>query len=469
MEHQYMNQMDMYEEEIDLKALIIAVLRKWRVLIATGIIFAILFGGLKGLSGLMKLRDPEYVRTQIETVKEAKKQYETQKTLYETQLKTLENEVENLNAYRDRSLYMNIDPYNEYRETVTYYVNTDYQIMPGMDYQNVNQATSILNAYTRQIQDFSIYGKALNVIGKDFTSSDVRELVQVQQDNTNFMFTVTIVGETDEIPNVLMDVVRETVTESKSEITRTIGEHTIQEVTYTSGYGVDTVLSDTKIKFQDNMTKLHDAIAKKQKAITDLAKPSGEVPSKKSVLKQAIKYALMGGFGGGFLAALWACAIFLMGDRMPDETTLKERYGIRTIGSCRAKGKKQVFSFIDSWIDRFEGIKRSEFDEERAYQFAAANLDSCAKDGAKVLLVGTMPEEQLEKVYSKISEYAEQKNYTFAKGGNLAEDPTTVRRLVKADAVVFVESRNESKQTHFIKAIDIIRAQKKEVYGLFFS
>ena len=46
-----------------------------------------------------------------------------------------------------------------------------------------------------------------------------------------------------------VDVVRETVTESKPEITRTIGEHTIQEVTYTSGYCVDTVLSDTKIKF----------------------------------------------------------------------------------------------------------------------------------------------------------------------------------------------------------------------------
>ena len=47
------------------------------------------------------------------------------------------------------------------------------------------------------------------------------------------------------------------------------------------------------------------------------------------------------------------------------------------------------------------------------------------------------------------------------------EDPTAVRRLAEADAVVFEESRKESKQTQFISAIDIIRAQKQEVYGLF--
>ena len=466
MEQQYMNQMDMYEEEIDLKALVIAVLRKWRVLIATGIVFAILFGGLKGLSGLMKLRDPEYVQTQTETVTEAKEQYETQKTIYETQLKTLEKEVETLNAYRDRSLYMNIDPYNEYRETVTYYVNTDYQIMPGMDYQNVNQATSILNAYTRQIQDFSIYGKALNVIGRDFTSSDVRELVQVQQDNTNFMFTVTIVGETDEIPDILMDVVRETVTESKSEITRTIGEHTIQEVSYTNGYCVDTTLSDTKIRFQDNMTKLHDAIAKKQKAITELSKPSGDVPSQMGVLKQAVKYAVIGGFVGGFLAVMWVCVRYLMGARMPDETTLRERYRIRTVGSWRRKEEKTAFTFVDEWLDKLEGIKKTEYDIEHVCRFAAANLDSNAREGWKVLFAGTLAEERLHEVYERLSKYAEQKNYSFVEGGNLVEDPIVVRKLAEVDAVLFVESREETKLTDFIKELDMVRSQKKELCGV---
>ena len=213
MEQQNVNMINVYEDEdeIDLKALIIAVLRKWRILFVTAILFAVLLGGFKGLTGFLKLQDPEYVQEQTNAVNEEKAQYETQKEMYETQLRNLEAEVRTLNDYREKSLYMNIDPYNEYRETVTYYINTDYQIMPGMDYQNINQATSILNAYVRQVQDFNVFGQAVNLIGKDMNISDIRELVQVQQDNANFMFTVTVVGENEEIPSVLMDVVRDTV------------------------------------------------------------------------------------------------------------------------------------------------------------------------------------------------------------------------------------------------------------------
>ena len=471
MEQQNVNMINMYgdEEEIDLKTLIIAVLRKWRVLIVTAILFAILLGGYKGLTGFLKLQDPEYVQEQTDAVIEAKKQYETQKELYETQLKNLESEVRTLNDYREKSLYMNIDPYNEYRETVTYYVNTDYQIMPGMAYQNINQATSILNAYVRQVQDFHVFGQAVNLIGKDMNISDIRELVQVQQDNANFMFTVTIVGENEEIPSVLMDVVRDTVEKSQTEITNTIGAHTIEEVTFTSGYTVDTALSDTKIRFEDNVTKLHDAMAKKQKALDELKKPSGEAPSKRTVLKEAVKFAVLGGFGGGVLAALWACVLFLLGDKMPDEETLKNRYGVRVIGSYRTQRINKVFSFVDSWIDLLEGIKKEDYNKEMAYQIAAANLYSRVKDNMRVLAVGTVPIEELHEVYDKLVQYVEQKTFTFTEGGNLAEDPTAIRKLADADAVVFIENRENTKGSQFIKTLELVKTQNMNVLGVFLT
>lgn len=466
MEQQYMNQMDMYEEEINLKALIIAVLRKWRGIVVTAVVFALLLGGYKGITGFQNLQDPEYLKEQTETVEEAQEQYETQKAIYENQLHNLEDEVQTLDAYREKSIYMNIDPYNEYRETVTYYVNTNYQIMPGMDYQNINQATSILNAYTRRVQDFDIYGKTMNLINKQVSIADIRELVQVQQDNANYMFTVTIVGSDEEIPSILMETIRNTVAESKKEIEASIGPHTIQEVTFTSGYTVDTVLSDAKIRFQDNITKLHNAIAGKQKAITELKKPSGEVPSKKGALKQIIKFAFIGGFGGGFLAALWTCVVFLMGGRMPDEQALKERYGIRTIGTYWPKEKKGAFSFVDGWIDRLAGIRKNERDEEHVYRLAAANLDACTGEGKHVLLAGTISAENLHHLYEKLCGYAEQKNYIIQEGGDLAEDAEAIRKLASSDAVVFAENQLKSRRGQFDKELELVRAQKKEVLGI---
>lgn len=468
MGQQNVNMINVYEDEdeIDLKDLLIAVLRNWRVLIATAFLFAVLLGGYKGLTGFLKLQDPEYVQEQTDTVNEAKAQYETQKELYETQLKNLESEVRTLNNYREKSLYMNIDPYNEYRETVTYYVNTDYQIMPGMDYQNINQATSILNAYVRQVQDFNVFGQAVNLIGKDMNISDIRELVQVQQDNANFMFTVTVVGENEEIPSVLMDVVRETVEKNKKTITNTIGEHTIEEVTFTSGYTVDTALSDTKIRFQDNVTRLHDAMAKKQKAIDDLKKPSGQAPSHNAILKQVVKYAVLGGFGGGLLAVLWSCMLFMWGDRMPDEKTLKKRYGIRVIGSCRTQRKEKPFSFVDRWIDWLEGVKKSDYNRERACQLAAADLDSRIIDNKKVLVVGTVLGESFHVIYDKLTHFAEQNTYILMEGGNLAEDPAAIRKLADVDSVIFIENRENTKGSQFIKTWELVKRDKKEVLGL---
>lgn len=467
MEQQFTNQMYYEEEEIDLKQLMIAVLRKWRVIILCAFIFAVLGGAYKGITGFMKLKDSEYMEEQRKTVEEKEEQYETQKALYETQLKSLEKEVETRNAYRDRSLYMNIDPYNEYRETVTYFVETDYQIMPGMDYQNVNRATSILNAYVRQVQDFGIFGKALNIIGEEYSSTDLRELVSVSQDNGNFMFTVTIVGPDEEIPSALMEIIRNTVNDSIEEIRRTIGEHKIREVTFTSGYCVDTGLANAKVSFEDNITKLHDAIAKKQKALDDLKKPSGEIPTMKGTVKNAIKFALIGAFGGGFLTALWACAVFLMGDWLPDEKTLKDRYGIRVIGTYRPEREKGAFSFVDALIDRFEGVNKTERDEDRAYRLAAANLDNIVKEGMKVLVISTLPEERLHGVYSKLSEYAEQKNYSIEEAGNPAADPEAIRKLMTADGVVLIESRTGTKQTSFLKNVDMLSSQKKEICGVF--
>ena len=52
-----------YEQEIDLKDLMFAVLRRWRPIILIAIIFAFLLGGFKAVRGLGQMKDAEYVET----------------------------------------------------------------------------------------------------------------------------------------------------------------------------------------------------------------------------------------------------------------------------------------------------------------------------------------------------------------------------------------------------------------------
>ena len=51
-----------YEQEIDLKDLMFAVLRKWRPIIVIAVVFAVLLGALKTVKGIRQLGDEEYVK-----------------------------------------------------------------------------------------------------------------------------------------------------------------------------------------------------------------------------------------------------------------------------------------------------------------------------------------------------------------------------------------------------------------------
>ncbi len=54
-----MNTQNAYEQEIDLKDLLFAVLRKWKFVLASAVAFAVLLGGAKGFLTYRSFSDPE--------------------------------------------------------------------------------------------------------------------------------------------------------------------------------------------------------------------------------------------------------------------------------------------------------------------------------------------------------------------------------------------------------------------------
>ena len=54
-----MNTQNAYEQEIDLKDLLFAVLRKWKFVLASAVAFAVLLGGAKGFLTYRSLSDTE--------------------------------------------------------------------------------------------------------------------------------------------------------------------------------------------------------------------------------------------------------------------------------------------------------------------------------------------------------------------------------------------------------------------------
>ena len=151
-----------YEQEIDLKDLMFAVLRKWRPIILIAIVFAVLLGGMKGAGALKQMKDSEYLAAKQQEYDNSMDQYAISKASLEKEVENIKASLESQNEYMEKSVLMNINPYDEYVTAADFYVGTDYQIMPGMAYQNPNTASSIMQAYMSMIQNGDMYNYVLN-------------------------------------------------------------------------------------------------------------------------------------------------------------------------------------------------------------------------------------------------------------------------------------------------------------------
>ena len=103
----------------------------------------------------------------------------------------------------ENSVLMNINPYDEYTTAVSFYVATDYQIMPGMAYQNPNTASSIMAAYMSMIQNGEMYNYVLKKMEPSLELRYLQELVTVEPDYDNNMFNVRVISSTEEAEQIM--------------------------------------------------------------------------------------------------------------------------------------------------------------------------------------------------------------------------------------------------------------------------
>lgn len=455
-----------YNREIDLIRLGIEILKRWRFVLCMILLFGVLIGGGKAAAGFLRLQDAEYMKTQAETVNEAQKKYSDTKSLYEAQLENITKEIEAKEVHRDSSIYLNLDPYNVYKETVTYYVSTDYQIMPGMAFQNVNPVKAILQAYEVCIDDVDIYRKVIAEQHYAADAASVRELVTVTTDLENGLFTVSAMGQDENMAEAIMTGIRNRISESREKIADTIQEHSIKEAARVGEYAVDMTLMDTLANYNDSISKLQEAQAKKQKELNELPKPGGSVLTRDSVMKGAARYGILGCFAGALLACGWICFRYVAKDLLPNAETIRRVYNVRVVGTYRGRDPRGAFSYIDRAIEKMENAGPSEHDADHAYAVAAANIIASTERGMKVFLVGSVSAQQMQLAYEKMVRSFNDSTCDLVQGGDILHDPGAIRALTEMDAVVFVEDMGKTSCAEFAKEVDAVHTADKKILGL---
>ena len=432
------------EQEIDLKDLMFAVFHKWRPLILVAVICGLLLGGVKGFMTYKEQSDPEVRKEADLTYSADLELYEKNKDTYEKEIENLRTDIANQQDYLDNSIWINMSPYDVGEARVDLYVSTGYTIMPGMTYQNRDYTDTILQAYQSMLTSSAVMEDIAKKVGTE--PRYLQELVTVtigtigtNGNQFSRLLTIDVNHTSEEKAKEVLDAFLVYIEEMKTQITASIGEHTVSTVSESVSSMVNLDLADLQKKQVQKLTDLNDSLQEKQTELDELVEPKKEDSSKRAAAKDAVKFGVIGGFGGAFLVAFIVCIAFVMGDKVYSASELKDRYKVKILGRL-SDGKK--VGAIDAWLNRLEG-RACNGNPETEYGLIAANVKNYAGDRKKLLITGSAAADVLERAAEALK--AELGEFSVIVGNNMLEDVKTVQELPECDGVILVEQCGVSK------------------------
>lgn len=446
-----------YEQEIDLKDLMFAVLRKWRPALLVAVILAVLLGGYKLATTYRSLKDPD-------AIVEAAEKYEKDLALYEKSLETCQREIENLQndivkqqEYLEDSVMLNMSAYDVWEAVTSLVVKTDYVILPEMMFQNTDYTRTVMQAYQSALTSTEFLTEV--AAANNSQARYLKELLDVSVDGS--MLTIKVRYKTQAEAQKIMEMMLQKVEELTPGITESIGNHTIAVVNESLGSSVDLSLADQQRSESTRLETLKTSLETKEKELEEMEKPKKNETTTTAALKTGIKFAVLGGVLGVFMVVFFVCVSFLMSDKVYAAKELRNRYQLKILGKLPVAGRKKPGA-IDRWLNRLEDRAEAK-NAEREYGLIAANIRNYGGGLKSLLVIGTVTDAVLCDLAERLGRELPEVKIIF--GGNVLEDASALQKLPECDGVILAEQCGMSVYGRVELEIEKARDLQKQVVG----
>ena len=430
-------------------------------MITIAVILGLLFGGLRAVKGFVDLQDPEKVEKSFKETELEQQNYDIAKMQLASQIAEYNRQIDDYQKFQDYSLYMRIDPYAVYKESITYMVTTDYQILPDMTYQSLNWMGPVLSAYTTiassiTLKDLPPEGRA--GLSEEWDADSLEKLVIVVSNVNDGRLTITASADSEARAKAILQAVREKVEANQENVAEAVGEHKLTQISEKSTITVDQdMINDRETRLR-NVTVLREAADKAIEKYERLSEPKNKALSIINIIKAAVKFAVAGVICGAFLSACWFGMKYMVDGILHDPGCLEQKYQSRILGEISEEGKAGPNNSITD-----AGNEGKQSSEEVLLRTVAASLDSCK--AGKVLLISTAECLNLDKFGSLLGKYCSE--VEVATGGNLLKDPEVIEKLKKADSVLIVEKKDVSRVKEIDREIQVVQQLGKRTEGFF--
>ena len=461
------------EKEISVREFLAYIVRHGKNCLVFALVFMLLLGAYKGcksrdaFKGSESQSDSSY-KSQLEL-------YNSQKLVAETQIRSLNKQIDAEKKYKSESILMNIDPYNECRNTATYYV--------AVNDQNPNTVKSLLKAYQSLIGGDYVYDEVKSDLSDDTKEWMINELIKVdigsqksvsivQTDDEvkenavssgNYggsVFTITTVGNTASLSDNLMKAVEKQIEDKQADLAATIGAHTVKLINSSSGLSVDNELASKISEFSDDLKNMQQSLTDTKTALDGLQAPAGAaVVSKSSALKSVVKYALIGLVAGFVLALIWFAIKYLAGGRISGESDIEDRFGLQVLGTIASDEKK---GFWQGLSDKMLHIRRDK-DLNDQCSFIGEYISGMKISDPSLALVTDL---SIDKSSAIIDSLNTGRDYKIHYCGNITDDSKAVRDLNESSKVLILLDIEKTSENKFEDMIRILMNCEKKVVGV---
>ena len=447
---------NMYTKEIKLKDLFFFLLLKWRALIVSVLVFGILLSGF-GAYRAMKTRADKKAQTKAEEeYEEALSAYETSQEKIQIRIDNLERSLEQQQYIQEHSVMLKMDPYNIYEAVISYYVDTGYEIVPELYYQDPDYTAVITNSYNSAITriDLNELFQTENdpeVLTDNPVVDNTESLLWAKTDADHGSIKITMRADSQENLDRVIQAVEDEINETKTVLTRTIGEHTLSVLSFTTHQVMDFDYVTLQQSFNDNIYTLMQSLADSNNELSALEKPKAPTAISVSVKREAVKFGAIGTILGVFLFAVAAVIQVISRESVMSLDEISERYQIPVLG-IYSGGRKKRWSRLDAWIAGRLGVSRQDSREELKYIQAAKRL---YLKSSQVLLVSISDPDRLGVIAEGISDPENGTAYSAA--GSIADSAEALTALQQAESVICVERWRKITHEELRKEVEMIQ------------
>lgn len=454
------------EYEIRLGELFWAVLRHWRGIVIVMVIAGILLAGFGAVREYKKYRDP-VAREEAEKAYELEvEQYDRSRKAAETKIENLKEWVDRQDVYKDSSLVLLMDPYDIYKATVVYYIDSAYEILPEMSFQNPNYTRTLVNSYASAINRLP-FDDIIDLPGEpDLTTEYLvsgynKKICSVSSDADNGLLTITVISDTDARGEALLKAIKREMTDNEAFLNKVIGEHSISIVGENVEHTIDLDIANLQTKYTTDYDNNVSELEKTEKQLEDMKEPVKTVHSRMTIIKQCIKYGIVGLILGLIVTAFILAVSVFSRRRIISIDSLQKNSGFSVLGVISSSEKK---------MNRFDRLVASKLgfgglnDPASIDAYAVSTVRLKTEPGSTLQITGTADESKLKAAAELLTEKISDRTIRLV--GDISRSADAVNGLVKGIPTVCVEQWPSSRYDEIGRELELLRVSENECIGI---